>query len=119
MKRCIPFVLFVMLAGSTLNAQDSPFYGRFGVGGGIGLCYYDPSDYLYNEEFVFPDYDRLEAVGFDPGTGFNLNLAAGYRINDHMSAELVLKDFFGTNVKSVFTELGKAARTAMKSGCTG
>jgi hypothetical protein len=111
MKKIIQLVLLAELAGFTLYGQNDPaesrFYGRAGLGGGIGLCYYDPCDYFYNEDYFCPDYDNLESVGFTPGRGFNVNIAGGYRLNKHLAVELGFRDFLGTNIKTTYTSDGE------------
>jgi hypothetical protein len=111
MKKFIQLVLLAQLAGGMVYAQDGPadrtYYGRAGIGGGIGLCYYDPCDYYYNEDYFSPNYDNLQSVGFAPGHGFNINIAAGYRLNKHLAVELGLRDFFGTNIKTTYNSNGE------------
>jgi hypothetical protein len=111
MKKFIQLMLLAQLAGGMVYAQDvqlaNKYYGRAGVGGGIGLCYYDPCDYYYDEDYYYPEYDNLKSVGFTPGHGFNINIAAGYRLNKHMAVELGLRDFFGTNIKTTYTANGE------------
>jgi hypothetical protein len=80
MKKYSLFVFFILLMRFTLyaskEAKDSRpgFYGSLGGGFGIGLCYYDPCDYYY-EDF-YPTYHDYKSVNFVPGRGFNINLGA-------------------------------------------
>ncbi|HTX87685.1 MAG TPA: outer membrane beta-barrel protein [Bacteroidales bacterium] len=107
MKRMyIMALLVVVLGGAALSQEVSlrdRFYGRVGIGGGIGLCYYDPCDYYYDEDYYYPDYDNLRSVGFALGDGFNVSLAGGYMFNKHLGVELGVKDFFGLNKKTTYT----------------
>ena len=100
-------VLMLSMIYVTKEARSQGFYGRVGVGGGVGLCDYDPCDGFYDEEYLYPEYDRLTSVSYDPGTGFHLNIAAGYYVNKNIAVELGVKDFWGTNIKSTYTTSGE------------
>ncbi len=111
MKAMILSACFIAIVGLAACAQDnsrswsdepdSRFYLHLGVGGGIGLCDYDPCD-EFDEDYG-PTSDVLSSVNFAPGKGFNVDLGFGYRFNRYFSAELDINDHFGLKTKTNVT----------------
>lgn len=102
MKKYFLFVLFIFLIIFTTHAQESTdsengFYVSIGGGFGVGLCYYNPSDYYYED--YYPSYDNVKSINFVPGRGFNVNLGAGYMFNKNIGVQMNVKDFFGLPIK--------------------
>jgi hypothetical protein len=113
MKNIYILVIFVMLAGVTVTAQnnqfaaddDSPgFYGRVSGGFGVGLCYDDPCE--YEEDYLYGSYDNVNTYGAAYGTGGNVTLAGGYMFSKYVGVELGIRDFWGLKKTQQFTYQG-------------
>jgi Outer membrane protein beta-barrel domain len=112
MKKFTLLILAIIWIALTANAQNNStggtndngsqtfphFYGRVGIGGGVGLCYYD--DCFYNESRTFdPSQDNLSAFSRTYGNGLNGGIAGGYMFNKNLGVELGLSAYYGFPIK--------------------
>ncbi len=91
----------VLMAGSSFGQG---VYLRLGFGGGIGLkqygdFYLNPMDEEWNGMWAnitsTSDASNVEFKSMGLGSGFNVNLAAGYMISQYVGIELGVNEFIG------------------------